>query len=228
MNTEIQNSLYKIHAPNNRIISYLLITSFIFLLFGLFLPLMTLKKWIFIENTLSIFSGFIRLFQEGHYFLCLIILIFSVIFPVCKIFILLCIWFLKWETKRIKKLLYLLGIFGKYSMLDVFVIALLVVMIRIRLIADIEIHFGIYVFSVSILLSIIAAHRIERIVTIFLAGENEIRLNENIIRNLKDEIVRLENIEMSVLYEDPNKNFFSQGYRKALNDFQKFLTELKT
>jgi paraquat-inducible protein A len=56
----------------------------------------------------------------------------------------------------------LVGALGKWSMVDVFVVALLVAAIQVSIITNVEVHAGIYVFSASVLASIALLHILER------------------------------------------------------------------
>ena len=53
-----------------------------------------------------------------------------------------------------------LDFIGRWSMLDVFVAAMLVVVIKLSLISDVEIHAGLYVFIAAVILSMVAVRRI--------------------------------------------------------------------
>lgn len=156
-------SLAEEYPKENRYVSVLLWLSLTLLVTGIFSPLMTLTKFIFFKNTISIYSGIVKLFKENEYFLFTVILVFSIIFPISKILLLSSIWYLRWNEERLNKLLNLLGLLGKWSMLDVFVVAFLIVTIKINIISDIKIHFGIYVFSTAIFLSIIVTTCIKKI-----------------------------------------------------------------
>jgi paraquat-inducible protein A len=48
---------------------------------------------------------------------------------------------------------------GRWSMLDVFVVALIVVAVRTSLIDDVSVHAGIYVFTAAIVLSLLVVQR---------------------------------------------------------------------
>jgi paraquat-inducible protein A len=54
------------------------------------------------------------------------------------------------------------GTLGKWSMVDVFVVALLVAAIQVSIITNVAIHAGIYVFSGAVLASIALLHLLER------------------------------------------------------------------
>ena len=109
---------------------------------------------IILKNTISIFSGLVSLFKEGEYLLFMLIFIFSIVFPVCKILLLAVIWlFSSLSRERILKYLHFLASISKWSMLDVFIVAILVVTVRLGVIGRVEAHWGIYVFAASVILS---------------------------------------------------------------------------
>lgn len=129
---------------------------------GIFAPIFTLSKFILYRTEFSLATGLIDLLQEGHVFLFIILFLFSIVFPILKLATLLNIWFRKkLEIKKQKICLYWLGVFGKWSMLDVFVIALLVVCVKLGALANVEIHYGLYVFATSVLLTMIATEQIK-------------------------------------------------------------------
>ena len=135
--------------------------SLISLGIGIFTPILTFRKMIILKNTFSIFSGLVSLFKEGEYFLFLLIFVFSIVFPVCKILLLALIWiFSSLPRERILKYLHFLGGLSRWSMLDVFIVAILVVTVRLGVIGKVEAHWGIYVFSASVILSTHACSRV--------------------------------------------------------------------
>ena len=159
MDTEKNSSpFYKDIFQKDVDIDFLLWASLISLGFGLYLPIMTLKKFILLNETVSIYSGLVSLLHQGEYILFLVVFIFSVIFPISKLTLL----FLSRYSKAIKmgKILPLLEILSKWSMLDVFIVALLVIAVKSNFIIRIKVHTGIYIFAVSIILSMIASYRL--------------------------------------------------------------------
>lgn len=132
---------------------FLLFIATIFLAVGLVTPIITLKKFIFIQNTFSIISGTWGLLKEGHLFLFFIISLFSIILPIFKIFFLANILYRASPThSNTKKTLALLHRFGRWSMLDVYVVAILVVAVKLGAIADVEKHIGLYFYAASAIL----------------------------------------------------------------------------
>ncbi len=121
---------------------------------SLFSPLFTLEKFYFFSNTVSVLSALFSLLDEGHLFLFLIIFIFSILFPLFKLVIMLYLWNSS-SGKKIQKLLKVVHHLGKWSMLDVFVVALLLVSIKLEQMAEMDIHYGLYLFLTAVVLSML-------------------------------------------------------------------------
>lgn len=131
----------------------LLLIAAILLAVGLIAPIITFKKFIFIQNTYSILSGTWNLLKEGQFFLFLVISIFSIILPIFKLGILANLVYSKSSTNSVtEKTLTLLHNVGRWSMLDVFVVAILVVVVKLGAIADVEKHLGLYAYAASAIL----------------------------------------------------------------------------
>jgi paraquat-inducible protein A len=146
------------------IIDLLLWISLITLVIGIFAPVMTFKKLIFYKNTFSIHTGLVTLFKEGEYILFLIIFVFTILFPVIKILLLGLIHYCRsWPQEKMKKLLHYLSLVSKWSMLDVFIVALLVVIVRLGITGRVEVQWGLYVFAVSVILSTLTTQRLTRL-----------------------------------------------------------------
>ncbi len=140
-----------------------LLTSIVLLILGLCLPVITLKELVFWKTTFSVWAGIVSLFQERHYFLSSIIFLFSIIFPIGKLTVLLNLWFVPMPQPRRKFFIHWLSVLGKWSMLDVFVVAVMIVITKISGFASADARIGIYFFGASILLSLLVTERIERL-----------------------------------------------------------------
>ena len=146
-------------------IDFLLWISLILLIVGIFSPIMTTTQWWIIKKSFSIYTGLIDLFSRNEFFLFFIIIIFSVIFPISKILLLSAIWHLNFKSQNLKiMMLNYLNILSKWSMLDVFIVAILVVMVKIGSFADVQVRWGIYPFAISVLLSMFISYRLNEIV----------------------------------------------------------------
>ena len=62
-----------------------------------------------------------------------------------------------------KKVLELIHRFGKWSMLDVFVVAILVVVVKLGAIADVEKHIGLYAYAASAILIMLITNMVVKI-----------------------------------------------------------------
>ena len=156
-------SLFKTH-PKYWGIPVLLAGSGILLIMGLVLPAITLKELIFWTNTFSVLTGIQSLFDEGHYLLGLVIMLFSLFFPIFKLFILSMVWFSALPTGKREFYIHWLGILGKWSMLDVFVVAVTIVVTKISGLAKANAEVGIYFFGASVVLAMIATEQIEKLI----------------------------------------------------------------
>jgi paraquat-inducible protein A len=155
--------------PRHFEIPSMLIVSMVTLICGLFLPVITLEEMVFWKHTFSVLTGIWSLFTEGHYILGAIVLLFSVIFPVSKLVMLFSLWFRDMSEQRRRWYVHWLSIMGKWSMLDVFVVAMTIVVAKISNFAKAEPRLGIYFFGTSIALAILATMRME-----FYIGKKEL------------------------------------------------------
>lgn len=149
--------------PRQIIVSTALLLSTVLLLMGLFLPVITLEELVFWKHTFSVTTGIQSLFQEGHAILALIIFLFSVIFPLFKLIVLFQIWFTALNEKQRKLYIHWLGVLGKWSMLDVFVVAVTIVVTKISSFAKAEAQIGIYFFGCSIMIAMVLTEHIDRL-----------------------------------------------------------------
>ncbi len=131
---------------------------------GVSLPIATVEKFIVFENEFSLINSMTELASEPsgqNIFLLLIIGIFTFIFPIAKfitMFLQIKNYGKNWQNKMTK----FVETIGHFSMLDVFVIALMVLLLKLRVLVDVIIHSGFYWFSASIILSIILSFAIKK------------------------------------------------------------------
>ncbi len=149
------------------LLRWLLVISSALLVAGLFLPMLTITQLIVISNEFSVISGIIELWKAGQYILFVVIGCFSVLIPLAKIGLLFKLLQADDKPHPIKmKLLRLMHAYGRWAMLDVMVVAMLIVTVKMGAIASIEIHPGLYVFGAAVLL-------------IMLTTQSTVRLLEN-------------------------------------------------
>ena len=68
------------------------------------------------------------MWSKGLYWVAILIVVFSIIFPLAKTVALIITWFLKLRVDRRKRFIQVLEMLGKWSMLDIFVVILLMVL----------------------------------------------------------------------------------------------------
>ncbi len=128
---------------------------------GWTLPIMTVSKLVFFAEQISILEGAAKLWDSENYVLGAVVIVFSVIFPALKMLVALVLWYgADARGPDLARLLVWLETFGRWSMLDVFVVALTVVAVQISLISDVTTHAGLYVFIAAVVLSMAGVRRL--------------------------------------------------------------------
>ena len=171
----LRNYLYRFNAllDNRRLLQILLTISTLLFLFGLFLPLITISKFIVITNSLSVISGLEELINGGQILIFCIVGIFSVVLPIVKIIFLFMILQSNSEhSERHRKLLYLMHEYGRWAMLDVMVVAILIVTVKLGVIASIEVHVGLYFFGLAVLLLMFITSKVSKLSNQTILPEN--------------------------------------------------------
>lgn len=127
---------------------FLLLLSAVLLLVGIFAPMMTLSKFVWIENSFSLFAGTLQLYKDGQYLLFIILLTFSILLPIAKLILLFRFWHAESSSRQqLEHFMAWISHYGKWSMLDVFVVALLLVIVKLGVLATVEVHYGIYMYA---------------------------------------------------------------------------------
>ena len=127
---------------------------------GLFLPALETTQFAFWRGEHSIIGVGVSLLEGEEYLLAGAVWAFSVIFPTAK---LVWMWRLNHRAGPIpRSTIRRLEWFGKWSMGDVFIIALIVFSARSNSILDVSIAPGLIAFSLSVILAMLASGRIAR------------------------------------------------------------------
>jgi paraquat-inducible protein A len=151
-------SLVETYGKRSIPIVLMLFCSLTLFVAGIFRPFTEVTKlWIF-ENQVSVYDGLIIFMKNREYFLFAILLVFTVVFPFVKILSLITLW-LKGglDRKRIVQLYTFVSYLGKWSMLDVFVVANLVLLLKSGSVASIKVQDGFFLFFASVMLTQIAS-----------------------------------------------------------------------
>lgn len=135
-----------------RAIPWLLVTAFLLFGTGIFFPFFHVTKlWLF-NDAVSVVGGIITLFHEGEYFLFAVLTLFTLVFPCVKLGLLGIIWLERdHDLARVHRLHGWVESLGKWSMLDVFVVAILIVAMKSAGVADLHIGSGLYLFTFSVI-----------------------------------------------------------------------------
>jgi hypothetical protein len=141
------------------------------LYFGLTSEFITVKKsltfWgfpLFSEtNTVSMLSGACTLLDEGSYVIFALVFVFSVVFPIVKVALLAGLHLARAGHQRwFPGLMQWLVKLGPWSLLDVMVVAVLIVVVRLRELMEVELLPGFYCFLAAVLLSVVNSALIKR------------------------------------------------------------------
>lgn len=136
---------------SHRLIPLLITGALLLFGTGIFFPFFHVTKfWVF-GSAVSVVGGIITLFHEGEYFLFTVLSLFTLVFPCAKLALLAIIWLeRKHDLARVRQLHGWVELLGKWSMLDVFVVAILIVAMKSAAVADIRLGFGLYLFTLSV------------------------------------------------------------------------------
>jgi len=146
------------------LLGLMIVGATVCLVLGLTLPIMRLTRFYIWTDVHSLVSIVRELYQSGEIFLALVICIFSVIFPFFKLLYLLALYSIRQvhpgdgPGRWLKRISWL----GKWSMLDVLVLALVIFYAKATNLADATSMPGIYLFTLAVILTMVANSMIEQ------------------------------------------------------------------
>jgi paraquat-inducible protein A len=146
----------------NLLVNLLLVLCTSTFVLGIWAPMLTLTKLVWISNTFSVLSGTWQLASEGEYVLFALIGTFTILLPAVKLAILFRAWNGDRGHRWAHRHLGWLNALGKWSMLDVFVVAILIASVKLGALASIEIHYGLYAFSAAVVLIMVATQIVHK------------------------------------------------------------------
>lgn len=138
------------------ILNILWVMISVLLIIGFSSPMFTFSHFYFFNDTFSLAKGVFHLAQQGEYILFILLFTFSLLMPVIKMLMLFytinaSTIFNHIQQQRLDKL----ATMSKWSMLDVYVIAILAVTIKLGMVATVHIHFGMIAFALSVVFSML-------------------------------------------------------------------------
>jgi paraquat-inducible protein A len=140
----------------------LLVAASVLLAFGLYMPLLRLEKMLFWKSSYSVVTGVFGLAEDGQYVLATVVFFWSVVFPIVKLALLYWIWFGKTDKNQRAFVVKWLDKLGKWSMLDVYIVAVLIVAVKLGPLAEVTVEPGLYVFGAAVLLTMLVGARVEK------------------------------------------------------------------
>ena len=172
MRPPAEGSLAATARGPDRWLGWLTLLAGFLLIAGWTMPLMTVERLLFLSREISILQGVAELWAEDKRFLATVIALFSVVLPTVKLGLALTLWYrAEAGNATLHRHLSWIELAGRWSMLDVFVVALTVVAIEISLIDEVTVHPGIYVFTAAIVLSLLVVQRMTALARRRAAGD---------------------------------------------------------
>ena len=136
-----------------KIIQLSLVVTLLLFIAGITLPILTITKLLIVSNEVSILTGLYQLLEEQQYFIFVVIFLFSIVLPILKIYYLFLLSARKAvESQSYSRYLHLMHRFGRWSMLDVFVIAILIMTVKLGALASVYIEQGMFYFTAAVIL----------------------------------------------------------------------------
>jgi len=146
-----------------RSVPWLLGAAFALFAAGVFFPFFHVTKFWLFDDAVSVVAGIMTLFREGEYFLFAVLTLFTLVFPSAKLGMLAIIWTERQHNLTcVQHLHQWVEHLGKWSMLDVFVVAILIVAMKSASVAEIHIGIGLYLFTFSVVATQVASALVAR------------------------------------------------------------------
>lgn len=151
------------HKPTTAIRNDLLSRSlhalaFICFLAGMTMPLVQIEKWLFWENHYSVVSAIQQFILAGEYLLPLIMVLFVILLPLLR-FMTMAV--LRWKEEVNDRLVAVNEFMNEWAMFDVYMLAMLLVMIKLGDSAAVTLQTGFWLLMVAAAVSILDNLRVQ-------------------------------------------------------------------
>ncbi len=147
----------KVSGFRNFVLSFLIILATVFFALGVILPAIRFTTVYVWKNEHSIATIIWALYQNDELFLCIVIFMFSIFFPFLKLFYLLTLATSPDMPHEFReKSISIMEWFGRYSMTDVMVLALIIFYVNSSGYTEARVLPGIYFFAASALMTMFA------------------------------------------------------------------------
>lgn len=165
LNKRPDDALSRQAAGLDRLITPGLLAATALLGAGLVLPVMTVSKFFVFSDEVSIWTAITDLYNGDELFLALVVMVFSVIFPFAKISIAYGLWrTFSFEPEKHRRLVAVLDTLGRWSLADVLVVAVLIVIAKSTAFASAQMDVGLYFFAAGVGLTSMLVFRIKKAV----------------------------------------------------------------
>lgn len=143
---------------SNRLSAFFCLLGLAALVPAYFLPALLVTNSVEGSWWYSIWDGIVEFYEAGDYFLAILIFVFSVIFPVAKLLLTLacCISSRIFGRRVTASIVAVTGWTAKYSMIDVLVMAMLIVLVKVDEFVKFIPTVGLYLFTAAIVASVLA------------------------------------------------------------------------
>ena len=133
----------------------LTVSSVMLLMIALSQPFLRSTKLLLFNKDTSLLKGFVVLAEDGQWLLLLIVVVLTIVLPLCKIITYGVLPFVHEILQS--RLLIILNVVSKWAMLDVFVVAILVVTVKLGALAQVSLLPGFYWFIAALASSYLLA-----------------------------------------------------------------------
>lgn len=125
------------------------------------LPIMTMTSLGYVQSD-TIFSGVLFLLDYGLWPLALVVFVASVVVPLLKLLILVFLllsvhWRSHWHPRERTRLYRVLELIGRWSMVDIFVVTILVALVRLGHLASVQAEAGAIFFCAVVVVTMLAS-----------------------------------------------------------------------
>ena len=166
------------------LVSTFLILSFLFNVAALIAPFYTAKIFLKSAYTCTLPNSVLLMWNHQLLIIALLIFAFSIVFPFFKLITLIYTWFFCRDADKREHLITFIGPLGKWSMLDIFMTIILIVMTNSQFMITSTLKIGVYFFLIAIFLSMTCALLIETL--IFGRGIKSIPKRKHFIQRIQN------------------------------------------
>ena len=154
-----ETTIYRVRPDGRRTLPTAAAALGAFILYwpAILLPILDIER-LGHHHESSIVTGTIQLLSEGSWFVGIVVLLFSIVFPLCKILMLLELSVLGLFHRKHRALTYrLMESAGKWSMMDVLLLAFLVMLVKVGSLVQFRIGPAVFAFVLCVAMSMLAS-----------------------------------------------------------------------